>query len=126
MKKKVKKELPLKPPMYLIKSALRRIFPRTGLYVKVLNNAIATTKGVRGGKQHNCAECGKPYGTGKVRVDHIDPVVPIGLTVNDMSVQELYDRLWCNITNLQVLCEECHDAKTKVERTERKKAKAKI
>jgi hypothetical protein len=121
--KKVKKELPLIPQMYMIKSAFRRLFPRSGLYVSVLNDAISEKKGVRGGKQIICCECGESYGTNKVNVDHKEPVVPIGKTINDLTVQECFDRIWCDKSNLQVLCNDCHDVKTKEERLERKKAK---
>jgi len=49
-----------------------------------------------------------------VYVDHIDPVIDpaVGFT----SWDDYIDRLYCEISNLQVLCKWCHDFKSKKER----------
>tara|TARA_R110002012_G_scaffold23959_2_gene80821 strand:+ start:1164 stop:1487 length:324 start_codon:yes stop_codon:yes gene_type:complete len=70
-----------------------------------------------------CAECKQHVPTsirvGGVRknnifVDHIKPIVdPL---VGFVSWDEFVDRLFCEEDNLQVLCKECHDVKTKEER----------
>jgi 5-methylcytosine-specific restriction endonuclease McrA len=51
-------------------------------------------------------------------VDHVAPIVGgNGFTSWDDFIEGLY----CEVDNLQVLCKECHDAKSKAERTLRKK-----
>lgn len=55
-------------------------------------------------------------------VDHVDPVVDpsVGFT----SWDEFIERLFCELSNFQVLCWPCHEEKTKLERaiqTERKR-----
>lgn len=55
-----------------------------------------------------------------VFVDHIKPVVdPVkGFTTWD----EFIERLFCEVDNLQLLCKDCHDEKTKEEKEIRKNA----
>jgi hypothetical protein len=56
--------------------------------------------------------------TNNIFVDHVAPVVGgTGFTSWDDFIEGLY----CEVDNLQVLCKECHDAKSKAERTQRKK-----
>lgn len=53
-------------------------------------------------------------------VDHIDPMVPIETHFEDMMLDESVNRLWCELTNLQAVCETCHDVKTAQEKQARK------
>ena len=46
--------------------------------------------------------------------------VIVSKTLEDMSWDELVDRLWCDIDNLTVLDKDCHKAKSKEENVERK------
>lgn len=58
---------------------------------------------------------------GKVCVDHKEPVVPInGFKTGIWNWDEFIERLYCDISMLQVLCKECHDAKSSTEKDERK------
>lgn len=58
---------------------------------------------------------------GTVYVDHIEPVED---PVKGWSSWDNYmERLYCPESNLQVLCKECHDAKTNEERKLREQAK---
>lgn len=50
-------------------------------------------------------------------VDHIEPIVP---TSGWDSWDSVIERMFCEKDNLQVLCKECHDAKSKIENAERK------
>lgn len=50
-------------------------------------------------------------------VDHILPIVP---TSGWDSWDAVIERMFCEKDNLQVLCKECHDAKSKAENAERK------
>lgn len=72
-----------------------------------------------------CAKCKKAFSSSQVQVDHIDPVVPIGQSGKDMSLDLILDRLWCDDKNLQVLCTPCHKKKSREEAQLRKKARSK-
>jgi hypothetical protein len=55
-----------------------------------------------------------------MEVDHEDPVIPPDKTLEDMSWDEIIDRIWCDERNLRAICKECHRAKTKKETKLRK------
>lgn len=69
----------------------------------------------RTGSRYKCAKCGGHFPSSAVQVDHIVPVVATnsGFT----SWDDYIDRLFCEKTNLQVLCKPCHKVKTKEEKT---------
>jgi hypothetical protein len=83
---------------------------------------------------YKCAACGNEVPAtavvtlknGKVKrvkniaVDHINPVVP---TSGFDSWDEVIKRLFCDASNLQLLCRECHELKCKEEKDERKRLK---
>ncbi len=52
--------------------------------------------------------------TKNVHVDHIHPIVDPD--VGFVSYDQLIERMFCEAPNLQVLCTECHDAKTNAEK----------
>ena len=82
---------------------------------------------------YRCQECGNEepnkgrVEAGKkarnlVYVDHIVPVIdpPVGF----VSWDQVIERMFCEANNLQLICWQCHDAKTATERalaTERKR-----
>jgi 5-methylcytosine-specific restriction endonuclease McrA len=116
----------------LIKGAIRRVFARAELRQSVVDASRVEHSDVnrpRVKKWSLCASCEKIVPTYTVAVDHKDPVIPISTTFEQMSLDEVVDRMWCDIKNLQVLCESCHNEKTKAERALRpkkpKKAKGK-
>jgi 5-methylcytosine-specific restriction endonuclease McrA len=77
------------------------------------------SKTKRVGSHYKCAKCKKVYPSREVQVDHIQPVVdPI---VGFVNWDEYIDRLFCEESNLQVLCLTCHDGKTKKEKIVRVK-----
>lgn len=71
--------------------------------------------------RYECAGCGALIRRKDIEIDHIDPVVPIGRHMEDMSWRELFSRLFCSVDNLQVLCKKCHREKTGREKKERMK-----
>ncbi len=79
-----------------------------------------TAKGPRGGKMWQCNQCFKPLKGKEVLVDHDEPVVPIGMKQADMSLDEYAQRLYCDVSNLQVLCSDCHKEKSYEEAHKRK------
>lgn len=116
-----------KKDLALIKGALRRAFARSELHHKVLNKANVAHSDpsrpkVKGWRQ--CPVCKKIDAKSNFVVDHIQPVLKIGTSYYDYSVQELCDMIWSEESNLQAICKEpCHSSKTKTENAERRKAK---
>lgn len=108
----------------LIKGAMRRVFSRSDLRKAALERALVIHSDPdrpRVKKWARCQKCGALEAAYKFDVDHIDPIVPVTRRQLDMTVQELADRIFCALSNLWVLCEVCHDAKTKGENAERRK-----
>jgi 5-methylcytosine-specific restriction endonuclease McrA len=73
---------------------------------------------------YKCDECGalakgqRSKSHPQIHVDHIDPVVP--LTGYDNLTWDGYiKRLFCDPSNLQAICNICHDQKTANERRQR-------
>lgn len=113
----------------LLKGALRRVFSRSELRNTVVNASLiehSDPKRPRVKKWCRCALCKLPEARSYVAVDHIAPVIPLHRSFEEMSLDEVVDRLWCLLDNLQVLCETCHDDKTAEERKLRKIHKDKI
>ena len=54
--------------------------------------------------------------TKNVFVDHIDPIVPV---TGWVSWDSCIERMFCEAPNLQLLCKDCHDVKSKEEAAER-------
>lgn len=106
----------------LIKGAIRRAFSRSDLRQKIMARARiehSDPAKPRCKKWIKCEVCKSPSPEWSSDVDHIDPLIPIGKTMAEMSMDELIDRTWCPEENLQAICSDCHDVKTKKEREER-------
>jgi 5-methylcytosine-specific restriction endonuclease McrA len=109
---------------YSIMSAIKRTFSRSPTHREALNNAkCPRKKGPRGGARYRCIQCKKDFGIRQVNVDHVNPIVPIGTLSKDMSWDYLVQNIFCDVENLQVLCEKCHKAKSAIENKERKRVK---
>ena len=107
----------------LLKGALRRVFSRSELRQEVLKEAsIRHSDPKRTRVKHwvRCAECKKPEARSNVAVDHIDPVIPVTSSMEEMSLDEVANRIWCEKKNLQVLCDSCHTTKSRVESKQRR------
>jgi 5-methylcytosine-specific restriction endonuclease McrA len=70
-----------------------------------------------------CNECGLIVPTWTTSVDHLSPVIELDRSMEDMSMDELINNVWCEESNLQVLCEPCHFLKTSLENKIRKQFK---
>lgn len=62
--------------------------------------------------EYQCNACKKWYAAKSVQVDH---VIPAGNLQSANDLPGFVERLFCEVDNLQVLCTDCHDAKTKRE-----------
>lgn len=63
--------------------------------------------------EYQCNECKNYFPEKKINVDHILPAGQLNC-YNDLP--GFVERLFCEIDNLQTLCEKCHDVKTKSEK----------
>lgn len=101
--------------------AMRRVFSQSSIAKNVRSRARhPTERGPRGGECFICSSCLKTFGCGKTNVDHIDPVIPVGDSIESMSLDTIFNRLFCDESNLQLLCEECHNRKSAEENSRRK------
>lgn len=98
-----------------IRSALRRAWTKYPVKYAVLDKAKQPYTGTdkRTKWVYTCASCNSTFKATEVNVDHITPAG----TLRDYSdLPEFVKNLFCEADNLQVLCKECHDVKTKEER----------
>lgn len=110
----------------LIKGAMRRAFSRSELHQQVLDEAAiehSDPKRKRVKHWRRCNVCKQPEAKSNCVVDHISPVIPVNTTFADMSLDEAANRMWSEKSNLQCICETCHDKKSASEREERKRYK---
>lgn len=117
-----------KPPFNqnaAIRGALRRLFARSPVVREVMGKVRREVPkfnkdGARAKKdavQYRCSVCGEWTKSTAVSVDHIAPVIDVQDGFVDWN--EFVLRLFCSSTNLQVICDPCHNAKTQAERIAR-------
>lgn len=73
---------------------------------------------------HECEKCGELVK--EFDIDHKEPVIELGKSYTDYTLDELEARINCNPLNLWLICVICHDEKTALEKkiaTEIKKQK---
>ena len=147
-KSKSNKKDELKPPTpdivkkRLIKGGIRRVFRQSIEMRVVLQSARVelppkTLKDGSVGKKnqvrYKCAVCGGLFSQKDVAVDHIEPVIPLHRSEEDLTIDEMAYRIWCDVDNLQVICNttlkknngipSCHKIKTDEENFIRKRLK---
>jgi len=111
----------------LLKGAIRRIFSRSELRRRALDASVVKDYGDPNRKRvtrwSKCPDCAKMTPSYLMEVDHIEPIIPPGMTLEDMSWDQVIDGVWCDERNLRAVCKECHKLKTKLENKERRKLK---
>lgn len=108
-----------------IRGALRRVFSRSPVIREVLFKVRREVPrynkdGSRAKKdavQYRCNVCQTYVGSTLVSVDHISPVISVSDGFIDFNT--FIERLFCDASNLQVICDGCHNAKTYSERITR-------
>lgn len=120
-----------KPPFnqeMAIRGANRRLFARSPLVLEKKDESRQEfprykndgTRAKKNWVKRQCEVCLNWVGSTQIAIDHIDPVVPPGGFPAHFDMWDRIDmflrRLWCDKSNLQRICETCHDAKTKAER----------
>lgn len=98
--------------MERIQKRIRQEFSMSELARIARNNYLSSETGPRGGARYDCNICKFPYTDKQIDVDHIDPVIPIGVLGKDMDANWYIERTFCDISNLQVLCKVCHKVKS--------------
>ena len=63
--------------------------------------------------EYQCNSCKKWFAEKNINVDHIQPAGSLNCAAD---LPGFVERLFCEIDNLQVLCTNCHDVKTKKEK----------
>lgn len=113
----------------LIIGALRRVFGRSevrrdllrSVRVEEPKNKKDQTLAAKPLVSYICALCGAKAAGARnktrphINIDHIDPVVPVGKTYDDMTWDEIIARMFCAPERLQPICSDCHTKKTKEE-----------
>ena len=68
--------------------------------------------------EYQCNHCKEWFPEKKINIDHI---IPAGSLNCADDLGPFVERLFCEVDNLQCLCEKCHDVKTKLEKSEKHK-----
>ncbi len=92
-------------------SALRRI----SRFWSPARECLAKARLSRG--VYECQLCKKVVNNKQIKIDHIDPVIPIE---GFQNWDHVINRLFCEADGFQAICKECHDEKTKKENAQRK------
>jgi len=66
--------------------------------------------------EYQCNQCKNWFPDKQIAVDH---TYPVGSLNNGDDLKGFVERLFCEVKDLQVLCDGCHDVKTKLEKTKK-------
>lgn len=99
----------------MIRSALRQKSRWWKPIAQAKLNARRRYKGPNKRQQweYECNQCKNWFAEKKINVDHI---IPAGSLNDFKDLPGFTQRLFCEVGGLQVLCETCHDKKTKLEK----------
>ncbi len=101
----------------VLRSGTRRYPPKYETLKDAYVGQRLNEKTNREGKHYLCALCEGEFPAKEVEVDHIEPVISSkGFT----SWDDYIARLFCDKSNLQVVCKSCHKIKSYNEGQERK------
>ncbi len=102
----------------LLKGAIRRVFSRSDLRKAAIDATRVEhydPKRPRVTKWSECTSCRERVATYQMDIDHVVPIIPTHTTLEQMSWDEVIDRVWSDLANLKGVCKPCHKAKTKAE-----------
>lgn len=100
---------------FVLKSFLIATLRRASYRYPGRSQAMTLARVERG--KYRCASCQGIFGNKDINVDHIEPVVPLtGFTDWNSYIA----RMFPPVEGFQILCESCHDQKTKIEQDMRK------
>ena len=97
-----------------LRSGFRKFPPKFETLKEASVGKKVNKKTGRVAEHFKCATCKQDFPAKEVNVDHLEPVVcPVEGFINwDVYIK----RMFCDKSNLQVLCEGCHDKKSAEER----------
>lgn len=98
---------------------MRKAFARSPAVYASLDRQLSKMLGPKGGRQYTCEICRGVFGRGKVQIDHISTVIPIGSSAKDMTFDEIAGRMNVGPDKLRVLCKKCHEGVTQEQNAER-------
>jgi hypothetical protein len=93
-----------------IRSTLRRAFTRYPVKFKVLAAAARAVTGQRHKTEYQCAVCEEWFKQSEVEVDHYPHAC--GSLKEYTDLPQFVERLFCEETNLRVICKPCHKEHT--------------
>ena len=64
---------------------------------------------------YRCEKCLEEFNSANIQVDHIEPVIPFNIPGRHLPLYIIVQRLFCDDSNLQILCKEHHKEKSKEE-----------
>jgi len=94
-----------------LKTFIIQILRRASLKWPARQEILAASRVERG--VYKCAMCNSLFKKEQVHVDHIHPVIPINGTFT--TFDDYIERLFCESSELQVICGTCHNLKSKIE-----------
>jgi len=110
----------------MVAASIRRVFSRSELRARVM--AIckvdhADSERPRVKRWSLCPKCNQFTPSYQMQCDHIEPVIHVNERLEDITWNDLVNRIWCENKNLQPLCLTCHKAKSKIENKRRRELK---
>lgn len=107
----------------LVKGAIRRVFSRSELRRNCIEASVvpgySEESRPRVKKWSRCPLCNRFIPKYLMDGDHIEPVVPVKSSLDEMTWSQVVNRVWCDVNNLIAICKDCHKLKTSKERKER-------
>lgn len=98
-------------------SFARQALRRASYRWKPRNEAIKNARVSRG--IYKCANCNRSVGNKEKELDHVEPV--IRTSGSNQTLGEFASRLYVPTSGWQILCPECHQAKSEKENVKRRK-----
>lgn len=111
----------------LLKGAIRRVFSRSELRRQASERGritYAASDRPKVKKWSRCMECNQPTPTYLCDQDHWEPIIPVEISLEDMTWDQVIDNAFCPLWNLRTICKPCHKIKTQAENKERRRIKA--
>jgi 5-methylcytosine-specific restriction endonuclease McrA len=112
----------------LAKGALRRAFTKSEIYKQIRDAHVvehSDPNRPRVSRWAWCASCGEIFPAYTGSVDHIAAIIPLDKLTEEMTIGEIAEAIYCDPSNLQFLCQDCHTRKTLGENAIRRENKKK-
>lgn len=97
-----------------LRSGMRRYPPKYEALKLAYTETKVNPKSGRMARHFRCNNCKEEFTQSNINVDHIEAAVDPKVGFVDWNT--FISRLFCSVTNLQVLCIPCHKEKSKEER----------